>query len=393
MPLGAALKLPSGAVLPDYGAGGLYGLIGGVRRWLGGERDDLPWRPDGRAAPVLVFLLIDGLGDDFLQRHGAGSALLAHRRGRLTSVFPSTTASAVTMTMTGLSPAAHGLTGWFIDDRRFGGALAPLPLVRRGGGALRQPMLLPRLFPYRTLYQDARASCVVVSPRAIAHSRFSLRHARGARVVGYAGLDGLVEAVLAAAAELGAQGGGYVHAYYDRFDALSHEFGSRSARAVACFERVDAAFSSLLSGLRGLEADVVASADHGFTDNREERRLRLPDEVAAMLAGPLTGERRAAFCRVRAGAGGEFEAWARAELAGRGCVQRSAAVLRAGLFGPGPRHRRLEERVGTHALLMEPGWTIQDRVPGEAAHDMLGVHGGLSAEEMWVPLIAARTAG
>jgi hypothetical protein len=38
---------------------------------------------------------------------------------------------------------------------------------------------------------------------------------------------------------------------------------------------------------------------------------------------------------------------------------------------------------------MERGWTIADRVPGEHRHNMIGVHGGLSADEMWVPHIHA----
>ncbi len=55
------------------------------------------------------------------------------------------------------------------------------------------------------------------------------------------------------------------------------------------------------------------------------------------------------------------------------------------------RDPRLRERVGTHVLLMEPGWTIVDHVEGETVHELIGVHGGLSADEMLVPLIVART--
>ncbi len=65
--------------------------------------------------------------------------------------------------------------------------------------------------------------------------------------------------------------------------------------------------------------------------------------------------------------------------------------LAAGLLGPGQPHPRLAERLGSHALLMEAGWTIVDHVPGEHEHTMIGVHGGLSADEMRVPLILART--
>lgn len=110
-----------------------------------------------------------------------------------------------------------------------------------------------------------------------------------------------------------------------------------------------------------------------------------------MLAAPLFGERRLAFCQVREGAQAEFEAWAGTELRGKAVLVSGSACLRAGLFGPGQPHPRLAERVGSHALLMESGWTIVNHVEGEHEHTMIGVHGGLSAEEMYVPLILART--
>jgi hypothetical protein len=94
---------------------------------------------------------------------------------------------------------------------------------------------------------------------------------------------------------------------------------------------------------------------------------------------------------VRHGAEAAFEAWAALELAGKAVAVTGAAFLASGLLGPGEPHARLRERVGSHVLLMEPGWTIVDHVEGESAHEMIGVHGGLSADEMLVPLILART--
>jgi hypothetical protein len=113
-------------------------------------------------------------------------------------------------------------------------------------------------------------------------------------------------------------------------------------------------------------------------------------QLAAMLECPLWGERRAAFCAVRKGREAEFEAAAAEVFAGKAVVARSRDLIQAGLFGPGPENTRLAERTGTHTLLMEPGWTVVDSVPGEKRHHMIGVHGGLSPDEMWIPLIRAQ---
>jgi hypothetical protein len=106
-----------------------------------------------------------------------------------------------------------------------------------------------------------------------------------------------------------------------------------------------------------------------------------------MLAAPLWGERRAAFCRLRAGAGPEFECAMPEFLDGKGVVVVSAELHRAGLFGSGRAHARRAGRLGVKALIMAPGWALRDSVAGEREHRMIGLHGGLSAQEMYVPLI------
>jgi hypothetical protein len=341
---------------------------------------------------VVILLIVDGLGDRFLDTVGQGSALHGARRQTLTSVCPSTTASAVTTLMTGVPPAVHGLNGWFIHDHRFGGVIAPLPLMQRCGPALEAFRLLPRLCPTPPMFHHACRPVNLVSPADIAFSRFSRHHARGAHIEPYKGLEDFGAAIVAMADAL-AGSGGLIHAYYPTFDALSHTYGCRSAEAGVCFARVDKLFVRLQRALAGRDVRILVTADHGFTDAAPSRCVDIApeSEVARMLAAPLFGERRLAFCKLRQGAEADFEAWAAVELAGKAVAVTGEAFLASGLLGPGVPHPRLRERIGSYALLMEPGWTIVDHVAGETAHEMIGVHGGLCADEMLVPLILART--
>src|SRR5688572_10159349 len=121
---------------PDYSGGSLVNLIASIVEARGGSRLHAPLRnlPDAplREARNLVLLVIDGLGDNYLMRRGAGGELARRRRASLTSVFPSTTASAITTSYTGRTPLEHGLTGWFTYFGAAGCVSAALPFRSRG---------------------------------------------------------------------------------------------------------------------------------------------------------------------------------------------------------------------------------------------------------------------
>jgi len=384
------------AVLPDYSGGSLLNLMASIAVEKGRVPRDRLAAPTCRtatdlgAARTVVFLLIDGLGANDVARRGSGAFVADHQKATLTSVFPSTTAAAITTTMTGLAPSAHGLTGWHIRDPRFGGILAPLPMVRRD----REPMpgwwKLPRLFPYPSLFQRMKCRSAIVSHEHILGSPFNMRHSRGAaRRYGYQGIEELAPTIASAARDLGGQGG-FVYAYHADYDALAHGFGIGSDECSRHYARMDSALKQLSQSLSGLDATLIVTADHGFIDSPPECQLRIEDLPALQdcLDGPLWGEWRVAYCRVKPGRHRAFEAAVTRHLAGRFDLVPGAELVAAGVFGPAARpNRRLAERVGDYALIARGHWTIHDRVPNESEHRMIGVHAGVSADEMFIPLV------
>ena len=377
-------------VRPDYAGGGFLNLIASLVAGSGGEPRhatlaQLPPR-ELAAARNILFLLIDGLGDGYLRREGGGGALLALRRGALTSVFPPTTASSVTTSFTGWSPLEHGLTGWFTLFGEAGCVGAPLPFQRRGEKA--QLGVPPaRLFRAGPLFDGLARRSIVVTYRPIVDSVYSLHHGGRAERLAYDNLAGLVEQ--AAAAVRSGPEPKLVYAYWPEFDALSHHHGNASAAVRAHFRELDAAFDALMARLAGTETLVVASADHGFVDSEGADALDFADApgLAALLRYPLCGESRAAFCHVQEGRVGEFIERAQGWLGDRARVCPSGELAAEGWFGPGEAHPRLAERIGDVALLMHGRTTVKDWTPGERRHRLIGHHGGASEEEMMIPLI------
>jgi hypothetical protein len=382
--------------LPQYRDGSLLNLIASFLASRGGRAGHPPLAALPPASIVgarnVVFMLVDGLGHNYLAQVGRGGALRDHLAGRMTSVFPSTTASAITTSFTGLSPAEHGLTGWHGWFPEADVVAAPLPFRRRGDEAplvslnVRPSAMLPNA----CVFDAMPCKSFVVSQRRIVDSEYSVHMGGRAKRIGYDSLSGMVDAV-DAVVRSGSERK-YVYAYYPEFDTVSHVHGVGSAQAAKRFAAIDDAFARLLKCLVGTDTVLVVGADHGFIDTPRSQALELSDfpALTELLRLPLTGEPRVAFCHVVSGAADEFMNRAREVLGGMADVRPGRELIEAGWFGPGMPHPRLDERVGDVVLVMREHATFKDRVAGEKPHAMIGNHGGATEDEMVVPLVVAR---
>ena len=377
---------------PDYSGGGFVNLVASLVAARGGAPRHATLRllpPEEIAgARNLLFVIIDGLGERYLARHGEGGALARRCRGAITSVFPSTTATAITTSYTGLTPLEHGLTGWFTYFSEAACVAAPLPFRTRGEllPLTRRGISPERLFAARSLFDDLPVKSIVVSYRPIIDSEYNVHHCGRAERRAYDDLAGFVAACEAAVKSDG--GRKFVYAYWPEFDALSHRHGNGSPEARAHFAALDAAFGELLARVAGTGTAIVATADHGFMDSPPEDCVELPAELAPLLRFPLCGERRIAFCHVQDT--NAFLERASSLLGERAEIRPSRELLAEGWFGSGTPHPRIAERIGDVAILMRARYTLKDWVAGEPRHLHIGNHGGATEDEMRIPLIVER---
>ena len=378
---------------PDYAGGSLVNLMASIALSRGGESLHAPLKSlrgdELAAARNVVLLIIDGLGDRLLARRAAGGELARRRRGSLTSVFPSTTASAITTSYTGRTPLEHGLTGWFTYFSEAGCVAAALPFRSRGDNLpLSARGVSPEaIYTSGSFFETLPVRSIVVTHRDIIDSPYNVRHCRGAERRPYASVGELVAGVEAAVKSSDERK--FVYTYWPDYDATSHVHGCEGSEALAKVAEIDAAFGHLLSRLSGTDSLVIATADHGFLDCPPEDCLELPPALASQLRFPLCGERRVVFCHVRSE--GEFVSAASGWLGGRGEVRPSRALVEEGWFGGGAPHPLLAERTGDVAILMKDGYTLKDWLPGEPRYLHIGNHGGTSEDEMTIPLIMEKT--
>lgn len=381
--------------LPDYHGGSILNLMASIEAACGGHPRYETLRalppPEIAAARNLILLVIDGLGHAHLTGACPGGVLHRHLRAKITSVFPSTTATAITTFLTALAPQQHGLTGWFTYFREIGSIAAVLPFQpRHGGRSYRDAgIAVGTLFEPAPLFDRIAIPSHVVSPQWIVHSDFNSAFSGRAQRRGYRILEEMFGAIAEIA--LASPERKYIYAYFPGLDSLAHQYGIGSRRATDLLARLDQGFAQLMAALEGSGSTVIATADHGMVDGDADSIIELDDHprLAESLILPLCGEPRVAYCYVHPDKAVQFENAASEELSGRARLFKSRELVEAGWFGPGQPHPRLLERVGHYTLVMEGNHSIKDWLTGERRYGQIGVHGGVSTAEMEVPLIVA----
>ena len=356
----------------------LTGVVPDALASLGGSSDRLA---PARSAVVVV---VDGLGRANLSARAGHARFLVQHMGKkdaVRSVFPSTTAAALTSLLTGVGPGVHGLVGYRV---RVPGTDAAPNLLRGWETDGIDPLTFQRAEPILTRESAAGRPCFVVTKKSYAGTGFTAATQRGATFVGEDDLD----TRLAAAAEAArGHAGALVYAYVPELDAIGHAKGWQAGEWVTMLERVDDAVRGFAAALPA-DVGALVTADHGMVDVPRHRQVLL-GEGDPLLDGVrlIAGEPRMLHLYAEPGEAADVLArWREAESARSWVLSRDEAVA-AGLFG---EHVDVEvlPRIGD-VLVAERADIVyyDERVDEKKEHRMIGQHGSLTDAECIVPLI------
>lgn len=370
--------------------------------------DVLP--PLGRVQRV-VLCLVDAFGWRLCERLAEADPVLRALLdeslvSQLTSQFPSTTAAHVTCLHSGRPVAQSGVPEWFYYEPELDAVVAPLLFSYAGDterdrlarfGVSAERLLPPALYP--TLAAAGVAAHIFQSLE-YARSTYSAWLTRGAHLHAFSTLAEVLVNLERQLAHTPAPT--YSIVYLDALDALGHRYGPSAPPVVAEARSLFRQLAEFLQACRGRFPDTLflLTADHGQIAADPARALDLGRRVPELagwvrrnrLGQPLYfgGSARDLFLYVPDEHLDAAQARLTAELAGQARVLRTADLIAAGLFGPAPFAPGLAERLGSLLVLPEPGEMAYWNVPGRFEARFIGHHGGLTPDEMLIPLIARR---
>jgi hypothetical protein len=181
----------------------------------------------------------------------------------------------------------------------------------------------------------------------------------------------------------------YAYAYWAGIDTASHQAGPRSAEHAAEAAAFDLSLRRAFAGRERGDTLVLLTADHGHaaTDPDKLIDLQSDQQLAAFLRNPLAGEPRCVFFHTDQP--DRLKQYIQRRWPDSFFVFDREEAIAAGLFGRGDP-ALLRRRVGeVCALLVGDRGAVLTRVDGQIVRH-LGSHGGMSADEMNIPLLAWR---
>ncbi|MFH0864288.1 MAG: alkaline phosphatase family protein [Candidatus Gottesmanbacteria bacterium] len=360
---------------------------------------------DGKPLKIIL-LLIDGLGFNAWQKYTQKLAGFSHinKFGNLypiTAVFPTTTAAAITTINSGLTPQEHGLFEWFVYFPEIGKIIATLPFCLPG--EKEQDALIKQGYDSKILYRGATIfdrlkqsdiHSFAFFNKNYSSSCYSRLISRGSNIIPFNSQSDLVLKLTQAVK--GMRTKSYFYVYWDRLDHAAHHFGPGSKEYLNELKYISILIDNLIKKIKQEKNTLlIITADHGEIDINPEKTIFLNgikgiEKYFKMNQDgqPILpfGNPRDVFFHVQPDKLKEFVRLLNERLGDKAKIFLTDEVIKKGLFGTGNPGQEFLSRVGNLLVLPYENNTVWYQYPNVPYPNFLGHHGGLSEDEILIPL-------
>lgn len=321
----------------------------------------------------VVVLLLDGFGYSALRTHlQQESFFRAHLQGTLCSVFPPTTAAAATALETGLFPSQSGYLGWSVYWPGLGKNV--------------------QLYP-NTLDDGTKAAAVHLAQTQLYAPMWTKEIRTRQGIPAYSVMEnGDIEARTLEQLEeklvmlTSLPGPHLIYGYLNQPDHLLHREGTGSAAVGQWLRQAEQTMQQLTQ--RCPDTLFFLTADHGFTDIEALCMEDFP-ELTELLACPPSIEPRAMNLLVREGCREKFCERFVQITRGSYRIYTRDEVLHNEMFGPMPFHPLFKQMLGDYLAVAQTKLTLFPT--RKYMRSMVAAHGGMTPQELTVPLIVLRS--
>lgn len=319
----------------------------------------------------VIVLLLDGMGkcimDENLDKNGF---FQKHLKETYSSVFPPTTVAATTSMLSGLNPCEHGWLGWdcyfpqinknvtvFLNKEmetnqpaadynvayRYCGYENIVKKIERKCGKDTAYFVAPFVEPYPQIFEDVckRITDLCVKP-----------------------------------------GKKFIYSYWPEPDFTMHKKGCYGEEGKSVLKNLETQVKKMCSSLK--KTLIIVTADHGHIDSKCVSIKDYPKILECLVRVPSI-EPRALNLFIKQEKKAQFISEFQKEFGEKFWLMSKEEVIQRQLFGPNTEHPSFRDMLGDYVAIAISDLTIC--VTREEANDLIGVHAGITEDEMEIPLI------
>ncbi len=246
-------------LIPDY-ENSIYNLSSSVANVLGIKKGKKLKNLD--LGEKLIFVLMDGMGENIFNKT---SLNLEHET--ITSVFPSTTCTAMTTLITADLPSKHGIIGFLGYDKISGNLINLLDF--KSGNMYENQKSLKRIFSnVKSMAFKTEKKFTMVLPFFSVNAPIVKVLTEGTELRSYLNIwDGIAQVISSTR-----ENADFIFLYVPYVDLVSHYYGPYSETTIITAREL---LQNLIKYLKKLvpDYDIILTADHGQIDVEEVKML------------------------------------------------------------------------------------------------------------------------
>jgi len=368
-------------VFPDY-KNNILNISASLAAYLGVENSypqlDILQDKLNKGFSTVIFIIFDALGYYNLKYHlDENDLLVRETHKKITSVFPSTTTNATTTMMSLSYPGEHCWLGWSLYFKEIDSCVDIFLNKISGKDHYLKEDFVFNIIPYSNFYNRRKNEAIDVYtlfPEFVATGKSKNHRSYRDLADMFTHLDDFCRV----------PGRKIIYTYCNEPDQTMHLHGATSNETGQIIKEINRLVSSFSERLS--DTLLIISADHGQIDITEHIELYRDQALQKYLVRPLSMETRAASMLVDPMREEEFQKFF-SSIYSEHSLYKTIDLIASGVFGQ-PVIPQARAFLGNYIAVPQgnSGFLLHD-----AVKQYPGNHGGLTPEEMYVPLILIET--
>ncbi len=379
-------------VLPNYN----HSILGTITSILKYYKVDTKHKSSEKIDEILnekeyknvIFLILDGLGEQILNKISLDGILNKNRIDCVTSVYPSTTTAALTTYYSGCPPYETGWIAWSQYFKEYGRAL---DMFSHKESYMGETLKKPLIDVYKTIvnYESIFDKIEKSSPNVRAYEiEPDYAERRAKRSLKANNIDELIMYINDLCTMPDRK---FILAYSDNPDGLLHKYGTTSEEVKNFVKETEEKIEKMVKDFDN-DTILIISADHGHKDIDKAYSLNDFPEIRECLIMPESLESRSLTFWVKEDMKDVFvqrfnkifkdEFW---------LMTKDEFLNKYHFLGYGDKHYKIDDFLGNYMALSVAGSIIRiETFLAEGKPVKKSTHCGLTKDEMEVPVIVMK---